>query len=451
MSLRRFQNASTIPSEILGDHLKFRNGRETQNRFLKAALTEILSTYSLEEPKKHGLPTESILNIYDKWGNGKFGMILTSNVLVDPKNLEAAGNAIIFQEGESLERRALFSHWAKLMKKDGALAVMQLSHAGRQTPEFVNPTPWSASDIQLVSAARNTTYGKPKALTTEQVKTEVVDRFVYAAKYAYECGFDGVQLHGAHGYLLSQFTSPTTNKRTDKYGGTIENRQRIILEIYDAIRAEIPPSTGFLVGIKTNSVEFQAEGTTLEDAIEMCTVYENKGFDFVELSGGTYEKMLFSYERESTKKREAFFVEFAEQIRPVFEKTVVYLTGGFRTANAMVDAISKNATQGIGLGRPITAEPDLPKKILEGSVGSAIQDCFDPNDMSTSALASGTQMEQMGRNSMIASQGDVMHQITDFSQAESVKRFSDAMLVHFQQAQQDIEHGKRPKPIVIFD
>uniref|UniRef100_A0A1I7V4L4 Oxidored_FMN domain-containing protein n=2 Tax=Caenorhabditis tropicalis TaxID=1561998 RepID=A0A1I7V4L4_9PELO len=378
-------------------------------------------------------------------------MILTSNVLVDLRNLEAAGNAIIFKEGDSLERRALFSHWAKLMKQDGALAVIQLSHAGRQTPEHVNPTPWSASDVQLVSSARFTTYGKPKALSTEQVRTEVIDRFVYGAKYAYECGFDGVQLHGAHGYLLSQFTSPTTNKRNDKYGGSIENRQRIILEIYDAIRAEIPASTGFLVGIKTNSVEFQAEGTTLEDAKEMCQTYENVGFDFVELSGGTYEKLLFNYERESSKKREAFFVEFAEQIRPVFIKTVVYLTGGFRTTSAMVDAILKNATQGIGLGRPITAEPDLPKKILEGSAMSAVQDCFNQNDMSTTAMASGTQMEQMGRTNMKKAGGDLLHQITDFSNKEAADRFSKALVEHLRQAERDITEGKIPKPIVVFD
>ncbi|ULT87320.1 hypothetical protein L3Y34_006844 [Caenorhabditis briggsae] len=448
MSLRRFPNASTVSSEILGEQLCFPNGCQAQNRFLKAALTEILSTYSPDEPKKHGLPTDSILNIYDKWGHGKFGMILTSNVLVDPTNLEAAGNAIIYQEGECHERRALFTHWAKLMKQDGALAVMQLSHAGRQTPSYVNPTPWSASDIQLVSGVRYTTYGKPKPLSTEQVKTEVVDRFVYAAKYAYECGFHGIQLHAAHGYLLSQFTSPTTNKRTDKYGGSLENRQRVILEIYNAIRAEIPASTGFLVGIKTNSVEFQAEGTTLEQGKEMCRVYEESGFDFVELSGGTYEKMALCHERESTKKREAFFLEFAEQIRPVFNKTVVYLTGGFRSVSAMVAAISSNATQGIGLGRPITAEPDLPKKILEGSVPSAVQDQFDPNQLTLTALASGTQMEQMGRTSVKSVGGNVMHQVSDFSCEELVQKYIATVGNHLQQVSND---GKRAKSVIVIN
>lgn len=311
--------------------------------------------------------------------------------------MESAGNAIIFEEGDSEERRALFSQWAKNMKQDGALAFVQLSHGGRQTPITVEKNPWSASDVKLAGERRFTPFGQPVPLSVEQIKTQVIDRFVYAAKFAYETGFDGCELHGAHGYLLAQFTSPTTNKRTDQYGGSLANRQRIILEIYDAIRAAVPASTGFLVGIKTNSVEFQEQGTTVEDAKEMCQVYEDKGFDFVELSGGTYEKLAFHHMRDSTRNREAFFLEFAEKIRPVFKNTVVYLTGGFRTVKAMVEAVENGATQGIGLGRPITAEPDLPKKILEGAVASSIKNALDENDFGITNLASNTQMQQMGR------------------------------------------------------
>ncbi|KHJ82354.1 oxidoreductase, FAD/FMN-binding protein, partial [Oesophagostomum dentatum] len=182
-------------------------------------------------------------------------------------------------------------------------------------------------------------FGKPIPLTMEQIKTEVVDRFVFAAKFAREHGFDGVQIHAAHGYLLSGFMSPTTNNRTDRYGGSPHSRMRLILEIFQNIRKEIPASTGFLVGIKTNSVEFQENGLGIDDAMIMCRMMERCGFDFAELSGGNIEKPAFQHMRESTRKREAFFLEFAEKIRPVFEKTVVYLTGGFRTAPAMVSAI----------------------------------------------------------------------------------------------------------------
>uniref|UniRef100_A0A1I7TT95 Oxidored_FMN domain-containing protein n=1 Tax=Caenorhabditis tropicalis TaxID=1561998 RepID=A0A1I7TT95_9PELO len=448
MSLKRFPNAAFVSSEILGEKLNFPNGKTARNRFLKAAMTERLSIYSLEYPKKHGIPTENILNVYDKWGHGQYGMTLTANVLVDPTNLEAIGNANIFKEGDSSERRALFTQWAQKMKQDGSLAIGQLSHAGRQTPRYVNPTPWSASDIQLKTSDNQ--YGKPIALTTEQVKTEVIDRFVFAAKFSFECGFDGVELHGAHGYILSQFTSPTTNKRTDKYGGSLENRNRIILEIYDEIRKEIP-SKEFLIGLKTNSVEFQSEGTTLEDAKEMCRAYEERGFDFVELSGGTAEKFLFNHERESTKKREAFFAEFAEQIRPVFKNTVVYLTGGFRTVGAMVDAIERNTTQGIGLGRPVTAEPDLPKKILNGEVRSAVKDEFNQNEMGKTIMASCSQIEQMGRKSLEGAGGNVMDQISDFSDGKLVEQFDGALLEFMKEVKEALIEGRIPKSIIVFN
>ncbi|EFO83218.1 hypothetical protein CRE_31588 [Caenorhabditis remanei] len=286
MSLKRFPNAEVVPSEILGEKLKFPNGRTAQNRFLKAAMTERLSTYSPEDLKKHGLPTEHILNIYDKWGHGQFGMTLTANVLVDPTNLEAVGNAIIFKEGDSSERRALYTQWAQKMKQDGSLAIVQLSHAGRQTPSYVNPSPWSASDVQLKTPDNQ--YGKPIGLTLEQVKIEVIDRFVYAAKFSFECGFDGVELHGAHGYLLSQFTSLTTNKRTDRYGGSLENRNRLILEIYDEIRKEIP-SEDFLIGLKTNSVEFQSEEPPWKMP-KKCVERMKKEIRFCGIISGTAEK-----------------------------------------------------------------------------------------------------------------------------------------------------------------
>ncbi|KHJ79301.1 oxidoreductase, FAD/FMN-binding protein, partial [Oesophagostomum dentatum] len=201
-----------------------------------AALTERISSYDLKDLKRHGIPSHRLLNLYDKWGHGGFGVILTGNVVVDPWDLEAAGNAVFSKENDCPELRARCKEWAARMKSDGALAVVQLSHAGRQTPELINPHPFSCSDVQLIAKRRFMGFGKPVPLTVEQIKTEVIDRFVYAAKFAYEQGFDGVEIHGAHGYLLSQFMSPLTNKRTDQYGGSPENRMRIVREIFDGIR-----------------------------------------------------------------------------------------------------------------------------------------------------------------------------------------------------------------------
>ncbi|RCN41703.1 oxidoreductase, FAD/FMN-binding protein [Ancylostoma caninum] len=292
--------------------------------------------------------------------------------------------------------------------------------AGRQTPIGVNERPYSCSDVQLVSDIIKA--GKPIPLALDQIKPEVIDRFVYAAKFAYETGFDGIQLHAAHGYLLSQFLSPTTNKRTDRYGGSLRNRTRVIVEIYEAIRKEIPAATGFIVGIKINSVEFQSEGLTVDDAKEACSIVEECGFDFVELSGGTMEKTLFHHERESTRRREAFFIEFAEKIRPVFIETVVYVTGGFRTAKGMVDAIRSGATDGIGLGRPITAEPDLPRKILIGTCFSAPDTKINPDDFMMTFFVSSAQMGQMGR--LPASKlKNVCEGIADLSMKDEAEHF----------------------------
>ncbi|VDN32389.1 unnamed protein product [Cylicostephanus goldi] len=165
----------------------------------------------------------------------------------------------------------------------------------------------------------------------------------------------------------------------------------------DFLRREIPPATGFLVGIKINSVEFQAEGLTTDDAKAACAILEECGFDFVELSGGTMEKIGFQHMRESTKKREAFFLDFAEQIRPVFKETIVYVTGGFRTAKCMANAIESGITDGVGLGRPATAEPDLPRKILEENCLSAPDTKIDQSDFKITLMASFAQMGQMGK------------------------------------------------------
>lgn len=190
------------------------------------------------------------------------------------------------------------------------------------------------------------------------------------------------------GYLLAQFLSPTTNRRTDEYGGSLHNRARIILEIADAIKPRVQGAP-FSLGIKLNSVEFQKGGFSPEDCAELCEELERHGFDHVELSGGTYEQFAFEHKRESTKKREAFFIEFADQIVPRLHKTKAYVVGGLRTVGAMVKAL--DSVHGVSLARPVTHEFDLPKKILEGKVKSAIQYQLDEQDFGVTNVAAGTQ------------------------------------------------------------
>ncbi|KHJ78517.1 hypothetical protein OESDEN_21861 [Oesophagostomum dentatum] len=178
--------AVEVDTAILGTPLTFRSGRQAKNRFLKASLTEKISTWDPEDLSKRGIPTQELINLYDKWGKGGFGVILTGNVLVEPRNLESAGNAIICRENDSPQLREAFAKVAKFGKQDGSLILAQLSHAGRQTPASVNEHPYSCSDVPLVSRYFRT--GDPIPLALDQIKTEVIDRFVYAAKVAYETG-----------------------------------------------------------------------------------------------------------------------------------------------------------------------------------------------------------------------------------------------------------------------
>lgn len=187
---------------------------------------------------------------------------------------------------------------------------------------------------------------------------------------------------------MAQFLAPSTNKRTDQYGGSVLNRARLIFDISDAIRARVPDKS-FILGIKVNSVEFQSGGFSTEDCRTLCAALEQHGFDFVELSGGTYQELAFKHTRESTRKREAFFLEFADMILPELNRTKAYVTGGLRTVDGMVGAL--DTVHGVGLGRPACHEFDLPQKILDGRVGSAIDYLLDEGDFGVTNVAAGTQ------------------------------------------------------------
>lgn len=236
-------------------------------------------------------------------------------------------------------------------------------------------------------------FGKPHTASQDEIN-RVIDGFAHAAEFLEKAGYDGIELHGAHGYLLAQFLSSTTNKRTDKYGGSLENRLRIILEIADECRKRV--SKEFIIGIKINSVEFQEKGFSPEEAKGLCQALEKARFDYVELSGGTYESLAFGHKRESTKKRESFFIEFAEEIVKPLTKTKTYVTGGLKTVGAMVKAL--DTVDGVGIARPACQEPHLPNDILNGKVTGAIHLKLDDNDFGLTNVAAGTQIRQVGKD-----------------------------------------------------
>ena len=303
MPTARYAGESVDPSP-LGQPLDFAfSGRTAPNRFLKGAMSERLASFSPDDTETRGIPSPELINLYEHWGEGAIGLSLTGNVMIAPDQLEAPGNTVIPQDapfsGTRFER---FSELAAKAKKHGSLIVAQVSHPGRQTSAMVQPAPISASDVPLSGSPLGIPFAPPRAAAKEDIQG-VTAGFVHVAEYLEKAGFDGIQLHSAHGYLLSQFLSPTTNKRTDEYGGDLKNRMRLILEIREAIAKRVRKD--FIVGIKINSVEFQDQGFQPEEAKVLCAALEEHEFDFVELSGGTYEKWVMDEKRDSTQKREA--------------------------------------------------------------------------------------------------------------------------------------------------
>ncbi|KAL2071041.1 hypothetical protein VTL71DRAFT_12276 [Oculimacula yallundae] len=394
MAPQRYESDSSDAS-ALGKPLQFEfSGKTAKNRFLKAAMTERISSWDPKDFKARGIPSKNLINVYKRWGEGEYGNILTGNVMIEYDQLEAMGNPIIPREAEfSGPRFDAFKELATAAKAHGSLIVAQVSHPGRQVENRIQKNPISASDKQLEGNVMGMEFAKPHQASQEEIN-RVIDGFAHAAEFTEKAGYDGIQLHAAHGYLLSQFLSQSTNQRTDKYGGSLENRLRIILEIAEECRKRV--SKSFIIGIKINSVEFQDKGFSPEEAKNLCEALEKARFDFIELSGGTYESLAFEHKRESTVKRESFFIEFAEEIVKPLTKTKTYVTGGLKTVGAMVKAL--DTVDGVGLARPASQEPHLPKDILAGKVTGAIQLKLDDNNFGLTNVAAGTQIRQVGKD-----------------------------------------------------
>ncbi|KAI1180789.1 NADH oxidase [Nemania sp. FL0916] len=365
----RWPSSGAVDPSPLGEPLTFPFSKRTAaNRFLKAATSEHLASFDETNLEARGIPSAGLANFYAHYGRGGWGQILTGNIQISYTHLEGPGNAIIPPDAAfSGPRFDAFQAIAAAGKKHGSLIVGQVSHPGRQAPEALQPHPISASAVQL-GRLKQGTFGKPRAATSEDID-EVVEGFAHAAQFLERAGFDGIELHGAHGYLIAQFLSPTTNQRTDQYGGSLDNRMRLVLEIAAEVKKRV--SKEFILGIKINSVEFQDKGFTPEEAVLLCQTLEKAGFDFVETSGGTYESQGFVHKKESTRKRENYFVEFAEQIAKSVDKMKVYTTGGLRTVNGMLSTLE--SVDGIGFGRSAISEPSLPADILSGKITGAMK------------------------------------------------------------------------------
>lgn len=335
-------------------------GARLSNRLCKAALTE-----GLADPMNRATP--QLEHLYRLWSEGGAGLVITGNVQVDRAHLERPGNVVIDGNGGLDALKA----YAAAGTVAGNHLWMQINHPGRQTPISINPNPLAPSAVALNLGGG---FGPPREATEDEI-LDLIRRFAHVATVARETGFTGVQIHGAHGYLISEFLSPNANRRTDAWGGSLENRARFVLEIARAIRRAVGPD--FPIGLKLNSSDFQLGGFTHEEAIAVVGMLNGAGIDLLELSGGSYESpAMIGLEtgvpvqapvRESTRRREAYFLEYAAAIRPVARMPVM-LTGGFRTRAGMTEALDGGAVDVIGLGRPMCVETDLPRRLLSGEI-----------------------------------------------------------------------------------
>lgn len=337
----------------LGEPLRLRSGLVLSNRIAKAAMTENLADADNQ-------PTARLERLYRRWASGGAGLLVTGNLMVDRRYLERSRNVV----ADALVDPARLASYAASAGEVPLLA--QLNHPGRQTNRFMARRPVAPSRGPAVAMLG--AFARPRALHDDEVDA-VVDRFVAAAVRCRDAGFDGVQVHAAHGYLLAQFLSPATNRRADRWGGDVGRRARALLEVVRRTRAAT--GDGFTLSVKLNSSDFRRGGLAEDDAAEVARLLDAEGIDLLEVSGGTYESGallgLADGQAPTGADREAYFAGFAARIAGDVEVPVM-LTGGLRTRGAMERLLASGVVDVVGLARPLAMDPDLAARLLDGRV-----------------------------------------------------------------------------------
>src|SRR5258708_3408527 len=334
-----------MSTELFSELVRQSGGR-LRNRVAKAAMEESMAG-------SEQLPDERLISLYRRWGAGGAGLRITGNVMVHAEALTGPGG-VVLDERAPLEP---FTRWAQAGKADGAAMWLQINQPGRQVQARMPGVVWAPSAVAVELGRHSKRFGRPVAMTEEQINA-TVERFATAASLAEQAGFDGVEVHAAHGYLLSQFLSPLVNRRTDDWGGSLENRARLLLDVVRAIRTAV--SSSFTVAVKLNSADFQRGGFGAEDAERVIAMLAPLGVDLVELSGGSYESpaMAGRPADAGSVAREAYFLELAAQLARTSPLPLM-LTGGI-TRRETAEAVLAGGVALVGMGTAIAVTPDLP-------------------------------------------------------------------------------------------
>jgi len=325
------------------------NGIELKNRIIKAAMSETLADKTNQPNTKH-------IALYKRWAEGGSGLLISGNVMIDRSQLGEPGNIVL---DNKTDKKAL-SLWSKAGTQNDAKFLLQLNHPGKQAPKSMSKNPVAPSSVKL-SKELSALFNEPRELTNDEIK-RLIGKFVEAGKIAEETGFSGVEIHAAHGYLINQFLSPADNRRTDEYGGTLENRMRFMVEVFQGIREVTSPR--FIIGLKLNSSDFTEEGFSETDSLKVIIKMAELGIDFVEISGGNYEKT-----KVTDVGQGVFFLDFAKKAQNSVDIPIM-LTGGLTSRQGIEDVINKEEIALVGLGRSLIMNPDIPNQLASGEFES---------------------------------------------------------------------------------
>ncbi|MEY6563510.1 NADH:flavin oxidoreductase/NADH oxidase family protein [Streptomyces sp. PGLac3x] len=358
--------------------LHLRSGQVLKNRTAKAAMEENMAGAGQ-------LPDKQLFALYRRWAAGGTGLLITGNVMVHAEALTGPAG-VVLDEHAPLKP---FTEWAEAGKSGGGALWMQINHPGRQVASGMPGVVWGPSDVGVSLGKHSSRFGRPTAMTARQIE-ETVARYAVTARRAEEAGFDGVEVHAAHGYLLSQFLSPLVNTRTDRWGGSLENRARMLLDIVRAVREVVSPT--FAVAVKLNSADFQRGGFDADDARRVIRMLEPLGVDLVELSGGSYESpaMTGRSTDNRTQAREAYFLDLAKDLVRTSPLPLM-LTGGI-TRRATAQRVLDSGVAVVGMGTALAVTPDLPDRWRQGREAERT---MRPVNWSDKALASAASMAQV--------------------------------------------------------
>jgi len=351
-------------TDLLNQPLTLPGGAVLPNRLVKAAMSEGMADADNRS-------TQRLETLYRRWATSGAGLLLSGNIQVDRWHLERPGNIVLDDTGGLDQLKALTAAG----RSGGAHFWAQLSHTGRQVDSAINPEPLAPSPVEIdIIRGAGFSFAMPREMTEAEIE-HAIGQFAWSAGQARAAGFTGVQLHAAHGYLFSQFLSPRSNRRTDRWGGSLENRARLLLDTIAAVRAAVGPD--FPIGIKLNASDFQKGGFTNAECLRLVEWLNSSSLDLLELSGGSLEQPKQvgaslkdegeDFRPESTIKREAYFIEFAGAVRAAATMPVM-VTGGFRSKAAMEAALQAGELDLIGVGRPMIADPSTPARLLSGEI-----------------------------------------------------------------------------------